>query len=628
MKAIYLLLLIHSIFYSTPIETTSVNSTIEEVTVFQNSARITRRTKMISVDNNRHIFKLEGISPYIDKESVQIKMSGDGYLSQVKYVKNYLLSQQYNNQIKSLKNNYNTKKDSLGLITLKLKSLKEQEHFLKSNILITGENQSLKLIDLSEIAEYYSSEIEEIFSNIYGNEQTEKKLKKEMALINAQINELKPKVAAIPYDVLVTVTSKKSQSISLQMIYQVANAGWYSSYHLRAENMNQPIDLVHFANVYQNTGEKWENVMLSFTNENANLSKNIPTLLPMVIPPDNKQAFNSSSHRKNEFSGQFNGTIDRISGYVYDSFGEGLIGANIRINNTTTGTLTDLDGYFELHIPHNKNPSITISYTGFNSQSIHITQPQMNIYLKQGELLDEVVVTGVGGAANGLALKKQKPEPVSYSYSSPESSIKKTNLNFKYIMKVPYTIIDDSKNNEIALRELQLEASFKHKAIPKLSDKVYLTAFVDEWEDKNLLKGNMNLYYEGAYIGKSLLDPSVLKDSIQISLGIDTNIKIERERTRYWTKKKLISGKKHTEISYSIYVKNTKDNAINLEIWDQIPISTIKSIKVEKNEISEGFKLNRQNGIGHWDITLDAAKSRNFTISYNLNYPSHYHFNL
>ena len=629
MKLIYLLIFVHSLLYHTQADTKTVNSVIEEVTVFQNSARITRRTKLISVNADKHTFKLEGISPYLDKESVQIKMSGDGYLSQVKYVKNYLLSQQYNDQIKFLKERLQTKTDSLELISLQIKSLKEHEHFLKSNIQIKGENQSLTLTNLSQISDYYSSEIEHILFDIHTNEQLEKQLKKEMAILHAQTEELKPKVAAIPYDALVTVSSAKSQSISLQMIYQVANAGWYSSYHLRAENMEQPMDLIHFANVYQHTGEKWENVILSFTNENANLSKNIPELLPMMIPPKETDYSYLLNPKKNEFSGQFNDVIDHVRGYIYDDSGESLIGANIYVNNTTFGAITDVDGFFELHFPPTKDPKITISYTGFRDQTINITQPHMNIYLEQGELLQEVVVSGLAGRAKGIVIdKKQKPDPVTYSYASPESSIEKTMLNFKYVMDVPYTILDDSKNNEIALRELQLDASFKHKAIPKLSEKVYLTAFVDDWEDKNLLRGNMNLYFEGAYIGKSLLDPSALKDSMQISLGIDSNIKIDRERTRYWTKKKLISGKKHTEISYTVHVKNTKDNSINIEIWDQIPVSTIKSIKVDENEISPGFKLNEENGIGHWNIILDAAKSKTVKIGYTLKYPSHYYFNL
>lgn len=72
-----------------------------------------------------------------------------------------------------------------------------------------------------------------------------------------------------------------------------------------------------------------------------------------------------------------------IKGIVLDSeTNEPLIGATILIKETTFGTLTDLDGKFELAIPQMNNPVLIISYISYSKQEIEITdQEELNILM-------------------------------------------------------------------------------------------------------------------------------------------------------------------------------------------------------------------------------------------------------
>ncbi len=623
MKSLYLVLLSFSGIFLTdnkPSETT-LNSSIEKVVVFQNSARVTRQSEPFVISTGTYVLKLEKVSPFLNKNSVELKLDGNGTIAQVKYRKNHLLSKQLNEQNAALVNESKTIADSIEQIDLNLQSLEAHKEFLQLNRKIKGENQSLTLGDLRDISQYYSEETKKLIFDIRKQSKHRQLLLKQKSNIEAQLQELKPKLFEVPYDVLVTVHSTQNQNISLQMTYQVKNAGWYSSYHMRAKGIDEDLELVHFANVFQNTGENWNNVILSFTNEDDAVSKNIPTLQPMYAPPNRSKPQNRNYRST---PSKHVGPIDHVTGYIYDETGLPIIGANVIIENTAQGTISNIDGYFELNLPPGSH-KLVISYTGYGTQTVAVTVPNLSITLSEGELIDEIVITGYN---SGLEIrKKEKPKPVHYSYALPGSKIEETNLNFSFIMDTPYTILSDAKNNEIALRQLNLEASFKYKAIPKLTSQVFLTAFVDDWEDKKLLRGNMNLYFEGAYIGKSLLDPSVLKDSMQISLGIDSNIKINRTRTKYYTKKKFIADKKNTEIIYTINLKNNKNSAIEIEIWDQIPVSVQKAIKVIPKSISADFNLNENNGIGYWNMTLPPKSQEELTIGFVLKYPQHYHFN-
>jgi iron complex outermembrane receptor protein len=87
----------------------------------------------------------------------------------------------------------------------------------------------------------------------------------------------------------------------------------------------------------------------------------------------------------------------KITGTVTDAeSGETLIGANILVEGTSTGTVTDFDGNYTLNVPDNAK-NIVFSYTGYSSQTVAIDgRSEINVQLSAGQQLDEVVVVGYG----------------------------------------------------------------------------------------------------------------------------------------------------------------------------------------------------------------------------------------
>lgn len=85
-----------------------------------------------------------------------------------------------------------------------------------------------------------------------------------------------------------------------------------------------------------------------------------------------------------------------LSGNVSDTDNIPLIGVNVLIAGTSTGTVTDIDGNYQLEV--STGDVLQFSYTGYAYQSITITnQKELNITLAgDATLLDEVVVVGYG----------------------------------------------------------------------------------------------------------------------------------------------------------------------------------------------------------------------------------------
>ncbi len=88
---------------------------------------------------------------------------------------------------------------------------------------------------------------------------------------------------------------------------------------------------------------------------------------------------------------------NQIKGLITDTEGEPLIGASILVQGTSTGTVTDFDGNYELTVQATAK-ILEISYTGYEDKEITIgNRTEINIVLGESiSLLDEVVVVGYG----------------------------------------------------------------------------------------------------------------------------------------------------------------------------------------------------------------------------------------
>lgn len=84
-----------------------------------------------------------------------------------------------------------------------------------------------------------------------------------------------------------------------------------------------------------------------------------------------------------------------IKGSVTDVNQEPLLGVNIKVKGTTTGTITDIDGNFSINGP--KGATLVVSYIGMVTQEVQYKGQPLKIVLKDdAQALEEVVVVGYG----------------------------------------------------------------------------------------------------------------------------------------------------------------------------------------------------------------------------------------
>lgn len=85
-----------------------------------------------------------------------------------------------------------------------------------------------------------------------------------------------------------------------------------------------------------------------------------------------------------------------LTGTVVDESDQPLIGANVKVKGTTSGTITDMDGVFSVEV--SPKSTLEISYVGYLPQDVAVNnRKHIRIALKENsQMLDETIVIGYG----------------------------------------------------------------------------------------------------------------------------------------------------------------------------------------------------------------------------------------
>jgi len=200
------------------------------------------------------------------------------------------------------------------------------------------------------------------------------------------------------------------------------------------------------------------------------------------------------------------------------------------------------------------------------------------------------------------------------------TEVVETSLNTRFNIALKYTILTGGKPELVEIQSHNLEATYQYSVAPKLEKDAFLLAYITGWESLSLLPGEANIYFEGTYINKSYIDPNNTMDTLDISLGRDKKIIVQRKNITDFTTRKTIGSKKKVLYIYEIELRNAKSVAVNVQVEDQIPISRNKEILVELISKS-GASYDQSTGKLSWDLILDPNQSQKLSFEFEVQYP-------
>lgn len=211
---------------------------------------------------------------------------------------------------------------------------------------------------------------------------------------------------------------------------------------------------------------------------------------------------------------------------------------------------------------------------------------------------------------------KRKDATNASNYTTPAVTI----ANVEFEINLSYNIPSDGKAHLVSLQSETMPSDYDYLVVPKIDQAAFLIARITDWENKNLLPGNANIYFNNTYVGKTYLDPLALNDTLSVSLGRDRSIEVKRTQISDKSTDKLIGLNNKKTMAYEINVRNGKAVNIDVIVKDQLPISQDDDIKVALLE-KDGGELNEDTGIITWRKTLKPKEQNTYELEFEISYP-------
>lgn len=600
----------------------NIDSKIDKVTVFLEGAQVQRSAKT-ALSPGKHELVFTNISPSIDKQSIQVKAEDNVTVLSVIHQQNYLKEQQKQQEIKDLEALKEVQTEKIALQKNILGVYKQEENLLVKNQQIGGANNGLKAADLKDAADFQRNRLTEVYQKQMETDRAIKKMEIELAKMNKQLGELNQQADISTSEIHVTVNAREISNSSFTITYLVKQSGWFPTYDIRVKDISSPISLQYKANVFQSSGEDWKEVKLFLSTGNPNNNGTKPVVSPWYL---------KYVYAYRPVSNMIQGTYspETIFGTVVDEKGDLIPGASVRIKGSRTGVAADNNGQFrilakpgDILVTSGASLETTEVVVG-NSKSVQITVATKSI------VGAEVVVTALGQSGDGHYYGGRNKKELGYSLNTKVSDNERsqnliTTIAYQptttiYEIKEPYTILNDGKTYMADIDGYEMKAQFEYYAAPKVEPDAFLTAKIVDWQELNLLPGEANLFFEGTFLGKSLLDVANAGDTLNLSLGKDKGVAVKRTLLKEYSSKRFIGSNKTDTRQYEIVVRNNKQQAINIIIEDQFPISTQKEIEVQDRKY-DGAKLDDDTQKISWQLAVEPKKDSKVNFRYEVKYP-------
>ncbi|MBO6524005.1 MAG: mucoidy inhibitor MuiA family protein [Balneolaceae bacterium] len=610
-------------------DTTELPSEIESVTVFQNQAQIQRKIES-SFQSGTTVIVFTGLSETLLDRSLQLK--GNAPFTLLSLTTRFDFTEQAVSQpeLERLKaqqmellTQISLEQAELEVIQNEISMLGSTQDIIRNNKLSTEEINSLLTLYRTKLSELYQKRISQNQELTY--------LRADLEKVYQQINDLGRVERDRFKEVVAEVQLDSPAEMEFTLEYQVSEAGWIPSYDVRSEDINSPLSITYKAKIFQNTGVDWNNIKFTINSGDPTSNATKPELQTNYVgfysPSRNARSAimpsNVTSRRTSE--------VGIIRGIIKDDqTGEALPGVTVFVEGLGSGTATDLEGFFQIPQVRNGNHSLRVSSIGYAPVRIPVQISNNGRYLEipleqDVANLDEVVVVAEGqlsGVVNSIKMRGDRslPAPKEFEPQIIQNQEVSNQTSFSYEIAIPYSVPSDGKYHTVDIKKESPESDYTYSTAPKLSEFAYLVGSLPDWNDLNLIEGEANIYFENRFIGTTFLNPVSSSDTLDISLGKDEQIVVQREQLKEFSSKNFFRNRTRENIQFEISVRNSKSQPITIKVEDQIPISTNEEIKVSVKELSDG-KLNDETGIISWNLTINPGETKRVRFGFELEYP-------
>lgn len=227
-------------------------------------------------------------------------------------------------------------------------------------------------------------------------------------------------------------------------------------------------------------------------------------------------------------------------------------------------------------------------------------------------------------------MAESKPEDISTPASTIEGNVSKTAASIVFHSPEISTIPSIKEYHRILISKYKSKVEFEYKTIPKIRKAVYLIAKLKNNIRFPLLPGNVNIFRQSGFIGKTGISYTPAFADFEVSLGIELDFRVFYRLESNSYKSGIVNTEKVFEKIEYITIENFSKKKQSIAIISNIPVSDISDIEIEldKEFTTAGFiEKVKNSGIITWKIPLESFTKRGVVLRYKIKAPKNSNLN-
>jgi uncharacterized protein (TIGR02231 family) len=135
------------------------------------------------------------------------------------------------------------------------------------------------------------------------------------------------------------------------------------------------------------------------------------------------------------------------------------------------------------------------------------------------------------------------------------------------------------------------------------------------------LPGPANLFAGDEFIGATRLELIAPGGELELTLGVDDRVKVERELKRREVDKKFVGDRRRIRYGYEVTLENLLPVAAQLLLHDQLPVARHEEIKVKLETADPKPTEQTELGLLDWSLTLAPGEKRVVRFDFTVEHP-------
>ena len=197
-------------------------------------------------------------------------------------------------------------------------------------------------------------------------------------------------------------------------------------------------------------------------------------------------------------------------------------------------------------------------------------------------------------------------------------------ISLQYAMPGEITLKSGEDPKKFFLHDEKMPADFSYYVYPRVQAVSYLRAKLQNSSDFVYLRGKANTYVGDEFTGNTEMVNVAPGESANPSFGIDDRMKVHHVRTRLFTSRTGLFGKRtKVDFEFKTTIENYHNKPVTMTLVEQIPTSAHNDVKVSLTKLEpRGAVENKDNGTYTFTFEMKPQEKIIVNIGYAVEYPT------